>query len=76
MADEVKTTEKKAEKKAKKVKKNWFKGLKTEFKKIIWTDRKTLGKQTIAVIVITAIITVLITLIDSVGLQIMQLIIG
>ena len=72
MADEVK----KAEKKAKKSKKNWFKGLKTEFKKIIWTDRKTLGKQTIAVIIITAIITVLITLVDSVGLQIMQLIIG
>ena len=29
-----------------KVKKtNWFKGLKAEFKKIIWPDKKTLAKQ-------------------------------
>lgn len=32
-------------------KKSWFKGLKAEFKKIIWPDKKTLVKQTVAVIV-------------------------
>ena len=32
-------------------KKSWFKGLKAEFKKIIWPDKKTLAKQTVAVIV-------------------------
>ena len=56
-------------------KKSWFKGLEAEFKKIIWTDRKTLGKQTIAVVVISAIVCALITLVDSVGLQLIELII-
>ena len=28
----------------KKQKKNWFKGLKAEFKKVIWPDKKTLAK--------------------------------
>ena len=30
--------------KAKKQKKNWFKGLKAEFSKIIWPDRQSLTK--------------------------------
>ncbi|MDD3277793.1 MAG: preprotein translocase subunit SecE [Lachnospiraceae bacterium] len=61
--------------KEKKVKKNWFKGLKSEFNKIIWTDKKTLGKQTIAVTVISVILCVLITLVDSVVLEFVNLII-
>ena len=28
---------------------SWFKGLKSEFTKIIWPDKKSLGKQTLAV---------------------------
>ena len=79
MADDVVKTADKTEKKDKKDKKNkksWFKGLKAEFKKIIWTDKKTLGKQTIAVVVISAIICVLITLVDSVALQLIETIIG
>ena len=77
MADEVKKSVQSGEKgkKEKKTKKSWFKGLKAEFKKIIWTDKKTLGKQTIAVVVISAILCVLITLVDSVGLQLIELII-
>ena len=47
-------------------KKNWFAGLKTEFKKIIWADNKTLAKQTSVVVVVTAVLGVLISLIDSV----------
>ena len=27
-------------------KKSWFKGLKAEFRKIIWPDKETLAKQT------------------------------
>ena len=27
-------------------KKNWFAGLKSEFQKIVWLDKKSLGKQT------------------------------
>ena len=30
-------------------KKSWFKGLKAEFRKIIWPDKETLAKQTAAV---------------------------
>ncbi|MEI3245147.1 MAG: preprotein translocase subunit SecE [Lachnospiraceae bacterium] len=56
-------------------KKNWFAGLKTEFKKIIWADNKTLAKQTSVVVVVTAILGVLISLIDSVVLQLVNLII-
>ena len=62
-------TEKKASKKS------WFKGLKAEFRKIIWVDNKTLGKQTVAVVVITAIIGVLISAVDSAALQALNLLI-
>lgn len=46
--------------------KSWFKGLKAEFKKIIWPDKKSLGKQTLAVVVITAVLSVIIALLDAV----------
>jgi len=46
----------------------FFKGLKIEFKKIIWPTKDDLTKQTIAVVVISIIMGVLITVIDS-GLQ-------
>ena len=59
----------------KKVKSGRFAGLKAEFNKIVWTDKKTLGKQTAAVVVISAIVCGLITLADSVGLQLIELII-
>lgn len=72
MAEEVKKS--KDQKKDKKAKQSWSKGLKAEFDKIVWTDPKTLGKQTGAVVVISAIICLLITLIDSLGLQIMQIV--
>lgn len=61
-----------AVKKNPKQKKGFFKQLKAEFKKIIWTDKKTLGKQTVAVIVIAAIMCVLITLVDTGALAIIQ----
>ena len=56
-------------------KKNWFAGLKAEFKTIIWADNKTLAKQTSIVVVITAVLGILISLIDSVVLQLVNLII-
>ena len=46
--------------------KGWFKGLKSEFKKIIWPDKKSLGKQTVAVVIITAVLSVIIALLDLV----------
>ena len=46
-------------------KKSWFQGIQSEFKKIVWTDRKDLIKQTVAVVVITAILAVLISVLDA-----------
>ncbi len=52
--------------------KTWWTGLKSEFSKIIWLNRKTVIKQTVIVIVVTFIVGVLITVIDfysQLGLQ-------
>jgi preprotein translocase subunit SecE len=46
-------------------KKSWFQGLQSEFRKIIWTDRETLAKQTVAVVAITVILAVLISIMDA-----------
>lgn len=59
-----------------KAKPSFWKRLKAEFKKIIWTDRPTLVKQTIAVIVISAVFCVFISLADGLALQLIQLIVG
>lgn len=50
--------------KAKKQRKNWFKGLKTEFSKIIWPDRKSLTKETLAVVIVSVILGVIIAVVD------------
>ena len=47
-------------------KKSWFKGLKAEFKKIIWPDKKSVAKQTTAVVIISVILGALIKLIDMI----------
>ena len=46
--------------------KSWFKGLKAEYKKIVWPGKESLGKQTVAVVIITAILSVIIALLDAV----------
>jgi len=46
--------------------KSWFKGLKSEFKKIVWPDKESLGKQTVAVVILTAILSLIIALLDAV----------
>lgn len=50
--------------KEKKQKKSWFKGLKAEFSKIIWPDRKSLTKETIAVLVVSVLLGVIIFIAD------------
>ena len=52
--------------------KSFFKGVRSEWDKIVWTDKKSLLRQVIAVVVISVIVCVLITLADSLGLQIMN----
>ena len=64
-----------AESEKKSSKKSWFKGLKAEFRKIIWVDNKTLGKQTVAVVAISAVTCGLITLVDSAVIEFVNLLI-
>ena len=53
--DKAKTKEKKTP---------FFKGLKAEFRKIIWPDKETLAKQTAAVVVVSVILGAIITTCD------------
>ncbi len=46
--------------------KTWWTGIKAEFSRIIWPDKATIVRQTIVVVVITIIVGVLISHIDSV----------
>ena len=52
------------EKKAKKP--PFLKGVKSEYKKISWPEKKSLTRQTVAVVVITTILSVLIAVLDYV----------
>ena len=45
-------------------KKNWFKGLSSGFKKIIWPDKVTLAKQTAAVVSVSVVLGIIIAIID------------
>ena len=45
-------------------KKSWFKGMKAEFKKVIWPDKVTLAKQTTAVVSVTVAVGVMIAIVD------------
>ena len=43
---------------------SWFHGLKQEFKKISWTDRKSVVKQTIAVVSVSVVVGLMIAVLD------------
>ena len=45
-------------------KKSWLKGVKAEFKKIIWPDKKTLAKETVAVVSVSVVVGAIIAVID------------
>ena len=62
MGDSVKTE--KAPKKDKKP--SFFKGVKAEFKKISWPDKTKLFKQSVAVVCISVVLGMIITLIDTI----------
>ena len=48
-------------------KKSWFKGLKREFKKIIWPDKMTVAKQTAAVVSVSVILGAIIAIVDFIA---------
>lgn len=62
MADAANT----AGEQAPKVKTGFFKGLKAEFKKIVWPDQETFTKQTVAVFVTSIVLGLVIALLDLV----------
>jgi len=45
-------------------KKSWIKGIRSEFKKIIWPDKKSVAKQTAAVVIISVLLGALIKVLD------------
>ena len=47
---------------------SWFKGLKAEYKKVIWPNREEVRKQTIAVVLISLVVGLVIAVLDM-GLQ-------
>ena len=51
-------TEKKASKKS------WFKGLKAEFRKIIWPTKQDVAKETTAVVITSIIVGLIIAMFD------------
>jgi len=48
----------------KKAKPSFFKGVKSEFKKISWPDRQSTFKQSVAVVAISVVVGVLIAVLD------------
>ncbi|MFA9466941.1 MAG: preprotein translocase subunit SecE [Velocimicrobium sp.] len=57
MGDTANTNEKAA-------KKSFFRGIKSEFKKIIWPDKEYLAKQSVGVVAISVILGIVISVID------------
>lgn len=53
--------------KTKKQKKSWFKGLKAEFKKIVWPDQESLTKETAAVVIVSVVVGVIISVVDLIA---------
>ena len=59
------SAKKEAKKDSKKVSKpNFFEGVKMEFKKISWPDRKTTFKQSVAVVIISVVVGAVIAILD------------
>ncbi len=50
----------------KKERPSYFKGIKSEFKKIIWPDRKSTIRQSVAVVAISVVVGVVIAVLDRI----------
>ena len=61
-AEKTAKSEKPAKDKAKKT--SFFKGLKSEFKKITWPDKESTFKQSVAVVTISVVVGVIIAILD------------
>ena len=65
-----------AEEKKKKDRGRWFREMKSELKKIVWPDRKTVAKNTGTVLLCSLAIGVCIWVFDFVAVNAIQLLIG
>ena len=45
-------------------KESWFKGLHSEFKKIVWPDKMTVAKETAAVVSVSVVLGAIIAVVD------------
>ncbi len=45
---------------------DWFKGMKAEFRKIVWPDQKSLTRQTIAVVSVSVALALIIKILDMI----------
>ncbi len=43
---------------------NFFKGVKSEFKKVVWPDRQSTLRQSVAVVIISVVVGVIIAVLD------------
>lgn len=48
-------------------KKNWYKGVKAEFNKIIWPSKVAVTKQTVAVVSISVVLSAIIAIVDFIA---------
>jgi preprotein translocase subunit SecE len=62
--------------KTKAKKTSFWKGIRQEWDKIIWTPTKDLGKQTALVVVISILMGIIITVADSASLRLIEQILG
>ena len=46
---------------------SFFQGVKAEFKKVVWPDRKSTLKQSVAVVAISVVVGVIIAIIDYIA---------
>ena len=46
---------------------SFFRGVKAEFKKVVWPDRKSTFKQSVAVVAISVVVGVIIAIIDYIA---------
>ena len=65
-----------AEEAKKKDRSRWFREMKSELKKIVWTDRKTVIKNTGTVLLCSLLIGVCIWVFDFVAVSAVQMLIG
>ena len=64
------------EKKVKKDRGRWFREMKSELKKVVWPDKKTVMKNTVTVLLCTLVIGVCIWVFDAVAVNFFRMIIS